>query len=44
MNIRRRWEFFSMPFKWLRRGCYDFEAHMVAWRFALRLPPIGGYK
>lgn len=34
MNMRDRFAFFVMPFKWARRGCFDWEGARVAWFYA----------
>jgi hypothetical protein len=34
-RIKRSLAFAAMPFQWMYRGCYDREAHVVAWKHSL---------
>jgi len=35
LRIRDRLAYFAMPFRWIRRGCFDWLAARVAWTLAI---------
>ena len=46
MSLRSRIGCLAIPFKWIVRGCFDWEAARVAWYYAIfgRPNPAWGEK